>query len=170
MNIREEIINARSKADILAVASFACESKQHCKELMRCFNANESKLSQKAAWCVSWAFRKKTEIIQPYIKDVVAKLKNKELHNGIIRSAVQILERIDIPERFQGEVMDACFNFIETPSTAIAIKAFSLTTLFNLSKQYPEIGPELKLIIQERWDTETAAFRSRGKKILAALE
>jgi hypothetical protein len=58
------------------------------------------------------------------------------------------------------------FSFIETPTTPIAIKAFSLKTLQNLAKRYPEIKAELKLIIQERWETETAAFRSRGKKIL----
>jgi len=41
--------------------------------------------------------------------------------------------------------------------------------LFNLSKLYPEIKPELKLIIEELWDNETAAFKSRGKKILSKL-
>jgi hypothetical protein len=65
--------------------------------------------------------------------------------------------------------MNACFGFIENPTIPIAIKAFSLTTLYNLCKTYPEIKPELKLIIEDRWDTETAAFKSRGKKILANL-
>ena len=66
--------------------------------------------------------------------------------------------------------MNACFGFVESPSKPNAIKASSLTIIFNLSKQYPEIKQELKLIIEERWDTETAAFRSRGKKILAFFE
>jgi hypothetical protein len=105
-------------------------------------------------------------MIQPYIKDLVAQLPRKDVHNSVIRNSVRILEAIDIPEAYHGEVMNACFQFIENPATPVAIKAFSLTTLQNLCKQYPEILPELKLIIQERWDTETAAFRSRGRKIL----
>jgi hypothetical protein len=82
---------------------------------------------------------------------------------------VRILQEIELPEAFHGEVMNTCFTFIETPSTPVAIKAFSLTTLFKLSRQYTEIRSELKMIIEERWETETAAFRVRGKKILAAL-
>ncbi|MBS1670911.1 MAG: hypothetical protein JST94_05595 [Bacteroidetes bacterium] len=64
--------------------------------------------------------------------------------------------------------MNACFNFIETPATPVAIKAFSLTILQKLSLQYPEIKQELKLIIEERWEHETAAFKSRARKILGS--
>ena len=87
----------------------------------------------------------------------------------MIRNSIRVLEAIDIPEKFHGDVMNVCFQFIETPATPIAIKAFSLTTLFNLSKTYPEIKLELKLIIEERRDTETAAFKSRGRKIWSKL-
>ncbi|MEI9912474.1 MAG: hypothetical protein WDO71_24170 [Bacteroidota bacterium] len=48
-------------------------------------------------------------------------------------------------------------------------KAFSLTILQNLSRLYPEIRNEIKVIIEERWEHETAAFRSRAKKILKEL-
>ena len=65
--------------------------------------------------------------------------------------------------------MDICFNYIAAPGEAVAIKAFSLTILQNLSKQYPDIKQELKTIIEDRWDSESAAFRSRAKKIMREL-
>ena len=65
--------------------------------------------------------------------------------------------------------MNNCFSFIESNTTAVAIRAFSFTTLYNLSKLYPEIENELKLVIEERWNNETAAFKSRAKKILKEL-
>ena len=80
------------------------------------------------------------------------------------------LEHISIPERFHGRVMNICFNYISSPEEAVAIKAFSLTVLEHLSKQYPEIRSELKTIIEDRWDYESAAFRSRAKKILERLK
>ncbi len=169
MNVREEILKAHNKEHALKIATWACDSKKNFKELMKCFMADEYRLAQRAGWSVSWAARKKPSMVTPYIKDFVAQLKRKDVHNAVVRNSVRILEDVDIPEAYQGEVMNACFGFIEDPATPIAVKAFSLTTLFNLCKQYPEIGPELKLIIEERWDTETSAFRSRGKKILAAL-
>lgn len=131
--------------------------------------SGEYRLAQRAAWSVSWAAEKNPEMIRPYIKDLVSQMQRTDVHDSVIRNSVRVLELIEIPEEFHGEVMNACFHFIETPSTPAAIKAFSLTTLFNLSKQYPEIRSELKLIIEERWDTETAAFRSRGKRILLCL-
>jgi hypothetical protein len=169
LNIREEIIKEHSKEQAMRVAEYACASAKNFRELMRCYMEADYRISQRAAWSVSWAARKNPVLVKPHLKAIVGQLQRKNVHDAVIRNAVRVLEAIDIPEELHGEVMNACFGFIETPSTAVAIKAFSLTTLFNLSKQYPEIKAELKLIIQERWDTETAAFRSRGKKILAAL-
>jgi hypothetical protein len=171
MNIREELLKEKNhlKTQALKISKFACSSPKHFAALMQCFLSNEYRLAQRAAWSVSWAAKKDPSIITPYIKDLVAQLSRKDVHDAVIRNSVRILQEIEIPEQLHGELMNACFNFIESPLTPIAIKAFSLTTLFNLSKSYPEIKNELKLIIEERWDNETAAFRSRGKKILYQL-
>jgi hypothetical protein len=108
-------------------------------------------------------------MILPHIKDLVSVLHKKNIHDAVIRNAVRVLQEIDIPEKFHGEVMDACFQFLEKPSTPVAIKAFSLTTLFNLSKIYPEIKPGLKLIIEDNLKHETPAFRARAKRVLPKL-
>ncbi|MES2003273.1 MAG: hypothetical protein V4450_02035 [Bacteroidota bacterium] len=170
MDIKTEILKEHSKEQAGKIAAYACLSKKNFKELVQCFMSNEYRLAQRAAWSVSWAARKKPEMISPYIKDLVAVLEKKDVHPAVIRNSVRILEQIEIPEVFHGEVMNACFQFIEAPTTPVAIKAFSLTTLYNLSKTYPEIKAELKLIIEERWETETAAFRSRGRKIINAFK
>ncbi|HNP23366.1 MAG TPA: hypothetical protein PKM63_16985 [Panacibacter sp.] len=172
MNIREVLLQNKvySSADILRVASYACSSKENFKELMRCFLANEYRLAQRAAGSVSWAAKKKPAMVAPHIKEIVAQLERNDVHAAVIRNSVRVLEMIDIPESLHGDVMNACFTFIEKPSTPVAIKAFSLTTLFNLSKIYPDIRQELKLIIEERWNDETPAFKSRGKKILQMMQ
>lgn len=169
MNIQQELEKEHSKEQASRIANYAVQNKKQFKELMNCYTNEDYRLSQRAAWSVSWAAKNKPAMIEPYINVLVKRLQEPNVHPAVIRNAVRILEDINIPEQFHGEVMNACFGFIETPSTPAAIKAFSLTVLFNLTKQYPEIKPELKLIIEERWDTETAAFRSRGKKILRGL-
>ncbi len=170
MNLREEILKEHTKQHALKIAHYACSSNKNFRELMNCFLDNEYRVAQRAAWSVSWAAEKKPEMIRPYIKDLVAQLPRKDIHNAVIRNSVRVLEKIEIPEEFHGDVLNACFAFIEEPSTPGAIKAFSLTTLHNLSKKYPEIKQELKLIIEERWDNETPAFQSRGRKILKDLQ
>lgn len=169
MILRDEILKEHSRENSLRIASYACQSEKNFKELMLCFSDKENRVAQRAAWSVSLATGKKPEMIRPYIKELVAQLQRKDVHNAVIRNSVRILESIQIPEKFHGAVMNTCFKFIEDPATPVAVKAFSLTTLFNLSKHYPEILQELKLIIEERWDTETAAFKSRGRKILKSI-
>lgn len=169
MILREEILKEHSKTHALTIANYACESEVSFKELMQCFLDNEYRLAQRAAWSVRCAAKEKPEMIYPHIKDLVSVLQKKNVHDAVIRNSVRVLQEIEIPEKYHGEVMNACFEFLEKPSTPVAIKAFSLTTLFNLSKHYPEIKPELKLIINDRLDYETAAFKSRAKKILPQL-
>ena len=171
MTIREELLKEKihSREHALAISEYAIQSAKNFKQLMQCFLDKETRVAQRAAWSVSWAARKKPAMIKPYIKDLVAQLDRKDVHPAIIRNSVRVLEAIDIPEDYHGDVMNACFSFIEEPSTPVAIKAFSLTTLFNLTKAYPEIKNELKVIIEENLPHETAAFKSRAKKILPAL-
>ena len=166
MSIREEILQEHSKEQSTRIAKQVCNSKALFKELMQCFLGNEKTVAQRASWIVSIAAKMNPEIIKPYIKDLVSMMQRKDVHNALIRNSVRVLGKMDIPEPFHGEVMNTCFQFIEDPKTLPAIKAFSITILHNLSKQYPEILHELKLIIHERWDTETAAFKSRGRKII----
>jgi hypothetical protein len=88
------------------------------------------------------------------------------MHDAVKRNTVRLLQDISIPKKYQGEIMSLCFDYISSPTEKIAVKAFSLTVLQNLSKSYPEIKQELKAVIEDRWDYETAAFHSRAKKIL----
>ena len=171
MNLRQEILKEKmyTKDQALTVSDYACSTPGRFKQLMECFLSNEYRLAQRAAWSVSWATRKKPALIKPYIKDLVIQLQRKDAHDAVIRNSVRILQQIDIPASLHGELMNTCFGFIGSNSAPPAIKAFSLTVLSNLAKFYPDIIHELKLIIEERWNHETAAFKSRGGKILKAF-
>ncbi|WP_233873558.1 hypothetical protein [Dyadobacter sp. CY323] len=159
----------QSKSLATRVAEYACSSENAFKELIHCYLSEDHKLAQRAAYSLSIAARKKIDLMQPYVGILVDQLKRNDVHDAVIRNSARILEEIEIPEQFHGEVMDACFGFIQNRQTAIAIRAFSLTILYRLSLIYPEIKNELCYIIVENIDYETAAFRSRGTKILAAL-
>lgn len=169
MNIKETLSSVYSKGQIEAVAKYACTNKTCFNELMQCFLCNDNRLAQMASWSVSYAARLNPTLIQPYIKNLAEQLQRKDVHEAIIRNSIRILQDIEIPEEQHGTVMNSCFELIEKPTTPAAIKAFSLTTLYNLTKVYPEIKQELKLLIETLWNNESPAFKSRGKKILKKL-
>ena len=52
----------------------------------------------------------------------------------------------------------------------MAIKAFALTVLGKLAKKYPQIIPEIKLLIADQLPHQTAAFKVRAKKLLKEFE
>jgi len=171
MNIREELLKQQIhfKKHAITITEHAILTNENFKELIDCFLSDNVRVAQRAAWSVSWAAQKRPELVQPYAGVLISQVKRTDVHNAVIRNSLRILEDLDIPEEFHGEVMDACFQFLQKRDTAIAIKAFALTVLFNLSKIYPDIKNELRVIIEENMDYETAAYKSRGRKILAKL-
>jgi hypothetical protein len=166
MNIEHTLMKAHSKVQCDKVVRYVGNDKKRFAELMQLFFKGEYRVTQRAGWPMSYCVKNHPALIQPYFKKMLAKMHTPGVHDAVKRNIVRLLQYVDIPEKFRGEVMNTCFELIAANDTAIAIKAFSLTILQNMSKDYPEILPELKLIIEERWPHETAAFRSRAKKII----
>ena len=167
MLLKDLLLAEHSRKQCDRIAAFIGDDKRRFAELMDLFFSGEYRVTQRAAWPVSYCVRKYPELIRPYFKPLLDNLAKKNLHDAVIRNSVRLLQEVTIPKRFQGQLMSICFEFIQSNETAIAIKAFSLTILQNMTRLYPEIIPELKLIIDERWEIESAAFRSRAKKILS---
>lgn len=170
MNLKDMLLEEHSKEQCDRIVKYIGADKKRFAELMKLFFAGEYRIAQRAAWPMSYAVNKHPELIEPYLDKLVGNLNKKGQHNAILRNSVRILQDIEIPKKYHGKLMDTCFNFIESNDTAVAVKAFSLTVLENLSKDYPEIRPELKLIIEERWEHETPAFQSRARKILKTIK
>ncbi|MDI9365407.1 MAG: hypothetical protein QM541_10680 [Flavobacterium sp.] len=166
MNIAEAILEKYSTNHAIAIATYAASSKARFKELMACFASNDYRLSQRASWCVNWAAKKYPQMLEPYIDLLVERLQMPNANASVQRNALKILNDTNIPKQHHGNLMTICFAFIEEPKTATAVKAFSLHMLRKLSKFYPEILPELQLIIEDRINNETPAFKSAAKQIL----
>ena len=138
-------------------------------ELFALFGGNDPVLVQRAAWPMSYAVIDNPSLISKHWKKLLQQLQQPGIHDAVKRNGIRLMEGLAIPEKFHGDVMNICFDFITDPKEKPAIKAFSLTVLYNLSKQYPEIKNELKVVIESQWENESAAFRSRARKMLKGL-
>lgn len=166
MNLRETILAEHSKANCTRIVTWVGDSQTRFDELFNLFLNSEYRITQRAAWPLSYCVINHPGFISKHFTKLVKNLHKPKLHDSIKRNTVRLLQHIDIPQKFHGEIMDICFKYISSPDEAVAIKAFSLTILQNLAKQYPEIKNEVKLIVEERWEYETAAFKTRAKKFL----
>lgn len=166
MNLRDAILKEHSKKQCAAIVKWVGKDQKRFDELFELFLNDEYRVVQRAGWPLSYCVEKYPAFIQRHYTRLLKNLGKKGIHEAVKRNTVRLLQYTDIPEKFHGQVMDICFNYISSPTEAVAVKAFSITVLRNLAKKYPEIINEIKLVIEERWDYETVAFKTRAKKLL----
>ena len=167
MDLRETILAEHSKANCSKVVNWIGNNQLRFDQLFELFaNDKDPVVTQRAGWPLSYAVEAHPSLIQKHFSKLLKNLSKPKLHDAIKRNTLRLLQDVSIPEKFHGEVMTICFDYISSPSEKPAIKAFSLAVLEQLIKHYPDILPEIKTIIEDKWDNETAAFRSRAKKIL----
>ena len=166
MKLRETILKSHSRENCTRIVRWVGRDQKKFNELFDLFLNDEYRVVQRAGWPISYCVEKNPAFIQKHFAKLLKNLDKKGIHDAVKRNSVRLLQYVTIPEKFHGQVMDLCFKYISSPTEAVAIKAFSITVLQNLAKQYPEIINEIKLVIEERWDYETIAFKTRAKKLL----
>jgi hypothetical protein len=166
VDLRAIILEKHSKAQTDRIVRYVGHDKKRFAAFMKVFLECDELVLQRAGWPLSYCIHNNPEFAGPYLGKLLELLQKPRIHNAVTRNIVRSLQVVNIPKRYQGQVMNICFDFIASPQQPPAIKAFSLTILEQLTDSYPDIIPELKLIIEDRWPHETPAFHSRAKKIL----
>jgi hypothetical protein len=159
-----------SKKQTDRIVAWVGGDKERFKALIDLFLKGEYRITQRAAWPLSYCVRGHPELIEPYYRQLLRNLSRKDIHVAVVRNTVRLLQDVNIPKRWHGRVMSVCFGFVGEVQTPIAVKAFALTILSHLSRDYPEIRSELKLVIEEQWEQATPAFRSRAKQVLKSMD
>ena len=166
MNLREEILREHSKAQCNKIVQWVGSSQQRFEELFHLFLTDEYRVNQRAAWPVSYCVIGHPDFIKNNFGKLIKNLRRSGLHDSVKRNSIRLLKHIDIPEKYHGEIMDICFGYLASPGEAVAIKIFSLIVLGKLSKKYPDIIPEIKVLIDEQLPHQTIAFRGQAQKLL----
>ena len=168
-NLRNEILKEHSKAQCSRIVKWVGDKQLRFDELFNLFLNDEYRVVQRSAWPVSYCVVAHPRFINKHWTALIKNLKKTDIHDAVKRNSIRLLQDMQVPKKYQGEIMNICFKFLETPSEALAVKVFSLTVLGNLARSYPEIIPELKLLIEDQLPHQTAGFKSRAKKVLQQI-
>lgn len=166
MDLRNQILKEHSKENCKKIVDRVGNDLKRFNELFHLFLEDENRVTQRSAWPMSYCVIAHPDLMKNNFGRLIDNLNKPNLHDAIKRNTVRLLQSIDIPEKYEGAVMNICFKYLESPTEAVAIKAFSLTILGNMSQKYPEIIPEIKLLIEDQLPHQTAAFKGRAKKLL----
>ncbi len=167
MDLRKQLLQAHSKENCNIVVAWVGHNQQRFDELFSLFMSNESRLVQVSSWPLSYCVEAYSSLIQNHFSSLLKNIKKQNHHDAVKRHTLRMLQFVEIPKKYQGELMDMCFNYIQNIAEKPSIKVFALVVLENLSKIYPEIKDELRLILETQMPHESAGFKSRAKKLLA---
>lgn len=169
MDLRNQILIEHTKANCQLIIDWIGDDPARFNELFHLFLHDEYRVNQRASWPLSYCAIAHPELMKKNMGKLITNLQKPKLHNSIKRNTVRVLQSVDIPVKYEGIVMNICITYIEDPKEAVAVKAFSLSVLGKLAIKYPEIIPEIKLLIEDHTTFQIAGFKSRAKKVLKEL-
>lgn len=166
MNIREALLEVHSKAQATKIANYVGDDPKRFAELMKYMLGPVYRLSQRAAWPVSYCIERHPKLITPYWGRLAQQLEREDAHVAVRRNVARLLQFVDIPKRYEGRVFDACYNLLADPNETVAVRVFSMTVAAEIAKNESELMNELRMIATKYPQAATAGFRSRTRRVL----
>jgi len=149
LNIEKQLTNEHSKANTAAIVNYVGDDKSRFKELMNLFLKGEYRLTQRAAWPLSYVGISNPDLVKPYFEKLIGMLIETKHHPAIPRNILRLFQDIEIPEKLHGRLVDLCFQFILNQTQPLAIRAFAITVASNICVHYPELKNELLMILND---------------------
>ena len=144
----------------------------HQKEFARLMDIvlhGKEPVVQRAAWAMDVCLEKNPELLAPYVETLIDALHSFS-NNGVKRQVVKALSSRKIPEKYEGEMVDLCFRWLQSPDVPVAIKVHCMQILANITERHPDLAEELRTVIIEQIPRNSAGFSSRGRKILGDID
>jgi hypothetical protein len=166
MNIRDALLEVHSKAQATKIANYVGDDPARFAELMTHMLGPVYRLSQRAAWPVSYCVERHPGLIGPYWGKLAHQLERADAHVAVRRNVARLLQFVEIPKRYQGRIFDACYNLLADPAQPVAVRCFSMTVAAKIANDSPELMDELRLVAAKYPHLATAGFRSRSRRVL----
>ncbi|MEJ7624705.1 MAG: hypothetical protein WKF34_11995 [Pyrinomonadaceae bacterium] len=166
MDIRAALLTEHSLQRTASVVNYIGGDPGKFKELMRLFLGDNYRLTQRAAWALSYCAENTPELVSPYVGTLIKQLENRSAHNAVRRNVARLLQFVDIPERLRGRAFEACYRLVDDPAQPVAVRAFALTVAARVAEHSPELLDELRLIVEKHAPHTSIAFRKRASLVL----
>ncbi|WP_038530196.1 hypothetical protein [Formosa agariphila] len=142
----------------------------------------DDKRSCRAGWVLEFVCKKNLLILLPYLDEFTSKIHLVHLDSAV-RPVAKICEylakNIKIPEnsllefmfskQHKERIISVCFDYMINDEK-VATKAYAMSTLYMLGKEFPWIHPELVVILERDFPSQSAAYKARARQILKRIK
>lgn len=154
---------------MLDISRYIGNDRKKFFRLMELFLGNDERISQRAAWVLSFCHQHQPDLFEKHDHILWENLR-RPVPVAVKRNTLRIFQYRKIPRDLQGLAADICFRTLADGKEAVANKVFAMTVLANITEEEPELANELRINIEEQMPLASPGFISRGKKILRRLE
>jgi hypothetical protein len=166
VNLESEIRSTRSKQQVVKLVRWVGKNQDRFDQLMELFLQEDEELTRRAAWVVGHCAEAYPDLMKPWLKPMLKKMKHPGVHCAVKRNGVRILQFVDIPYGLQGSVADLCFKYLTSIDEPIAVRTFSMTVLAKIAQDEPALQKEIETTIRQMLPYSTPAFYSRARYLL----
>ncbi len=138
----------------------------------------DDKISPRAAWVLEFFCNDYLDKFIPYLDKFLPELKRIKLDSAL-RPCAKICEYIakayfgkeendiktNLTNKQKEQIIEACFDWMITEQK-VAVKAYSMSTLYLFGKEFDWVYPELRIILERDFSFQSAAFKARARHIL----
>ncbi|MFZ1658327.1 MAG: hypothetical protein WAT61_05895 [Flavobacteriales bacterium] len=159
----------RSKVNIQRIADHIGGDAKRFAQLMELVLHGAPRVSQLASWPMSIACEGHPALGARWAKRMLEMLEQ-PLHQTTHRNVIRAMQFCQLPKALHGTITQRMFAIVQDPRQPIASRASSITVAMRMATRYPDLAPELSLILEDALRTGPGpAVTSRARKALHTL-
>jgi hypothetical protein len=168
MEVLVELLKDASIYTVKKIVKMAEEDPEVIGNLVKLTFLNKGSVSLRAVWTLTHCHESMPESLKPYIVQLIEATPD-FAHAGMRRSALKILSAETIPEDYQVFMFDYCLQWLISKKEPIAVKAYAMDILTNISMQEPDLKNEVALAILDIMPHGSKGIQAKGRKVLKKL-
>lgn len=138
-------------------------------------------ISCRASWGLEFLCKSNLEAIIPYLDELMV-ITSKVYKHPAVRPMAKIFEYLiiayyqkkvpvikkSLTTAHREKITEICFDWLITDQK-VAAKAYSMTSLYLLGTEFEWVHPELKITLENNYNTGSAAYKARSRMVLKRL-
>ncbi|MBT8243949.1 adenylosuccinate lyase [Winogradskyella sp.] len=150
--------------------------------LLEILFSGDKKISPRASWIFEFVIKEDYRLIFPYLDFFTENISTLDIDSAT-RPCAKIIEILidlyykkedkdvlnHLTKTHRERIIEASFAWL-LREEKVAIKAYSMNSLYLLGTEFDWIHPELKTILERDYTTQSAGFKARSRHILKRLE
>lgn len=140
--LKDALLREHSRKNSMSVVRMIEKDSSLLPILVEYLCGDEKLLVQRSATTANHYFERHPDKFHDYFKAFMDAAK-KHLHPSVLRNFLRLLDIGEIPEEYEGMVLEMAYKNLLSERQPAAIRVFSLRAIVKLCEKHPSLTPEL---------------------------